>query len=74
MSFRTNKALAAFNVSLSVIFTALLIGVTSRSTGDAALVQKLIGLIIADLFFTSTATHTILCILTDKKPGECFED
>ncbi|ENG4975134.1 hypothetical protein ABUD90_003526 [Escherichia coli] len=67
LSNNKNKVFAAFNVSFSVIFTALLIGFASRSTVDATFAQKLIALIIADFFFTLIATYTILSILTQDK-------
>ncbi|EAT0477436.1 TPA: hypothetical protein VAK94_004503 [Citrobacter freundii] len=70
MSFSNNKAYAAINVSLSVIFTALLIGIASRSTDEAALTGRLFGLIICDFFFTSVATHMILSILTQNKQNQ----
>ncbi|EAQ2199527.1 hypothetical protein L4B25_15205 [Salmonella enterica subsp. diarizonae serovar 16:z10:e,n,x,z15] len=70
MSLSNNKVFAAFNVSFSVILTALLIGFASRSTGDETFAQKLMALMIAYLFFTLIATHTILSILTKNKQNQ----
>lgn len=63
---KNNLYFAAFNVSLSVIMTALLIGITSRSAGIGDFAAFLI-LLAADLFTTFTAALLILSILTQDK-------
>ncbi|MBJ9635548.1 hypothetical protein [Citrobacter freundii] len=63
---KNNLYFAAFNVSLSVIMTALLIGITSRSAGIDDFPAFLI-LLAADLLTTFTAALLILYILTHDK-------
>lgn len=63
---KNNIYFAAFNVALSVIMTALLIGITSRGAGVDDFGAFLI-LIASDLLTTFTATLIILSILTENK-------
>lgn len=66
MSILNNKYIAAFNVSLSVIMTALLIGFASRGNGVSDFWSVML-LIAADFITIFTATHMILSILTERK-------
>lgn len=70
MSIVNNKFLAAFNVSVSIISTALIIGILSGKPGDTALAQTLISLLITDFITILTATYMILSILTENKLRE----
>lgn len=70
MSILKNKFLAAFNVSVSVISTALIIGILSGKPGNPALARTLIILMITDFITILTATYMILSILTEKEHQE----
>lgn len=65
MKIQNRIFLAALNVSLSVVMTALLIGSTSRGAGADNFWGYLI-LIAADLFTTFTAASLVLFILMDN--------
>jgi len=70
MSIVNNKFLAAFNVSISVISTALIIGILSGKPGDPALARILISLMITDFITIMTATYMILSILTTNRQDQ----
>ncbi|ECE8410944.1 TPA: hypothetical protein ACGY9K_002604 [Escherichia coli] len=71
MSIVNNKFVAAFNVSVSVISTALIIGILSSDRpGNSDLAKTLISLIITDFITILTATYMILSILTKNKQNQ----
>ncbi|HHA1983549.1 TPA: hypothetical protein ACOED4_004570 [Enterobacter ludwigii] len=70
MGLTNNKFIAALNVSVSVISTALIVGIISGKQGDTALARTLISLMITDFITIMTATYMILSILTEKKHQE----
>lgn len=69
MNILNNKYIAAFNVALSVIMTALLIGFASRGTGNSDFGILMI-LVASDFITIFTATHMILSILTQNKQNQ----
>lgn len=71
MSLVRNKFVAAFNVAISVISTALIIGILSSDrSGNSDLAKTLISLLITDFITILTATYMILSILTTNGKDE----
>lgn len=71
MSLVRNKFVAAFNVAISVISTALIIGILSSDrSGNSDLAITLISLLITDFITILTATYMILSILTTNGKDE----
>ena len=70
MSLVNNKFVAALNVSISVISTALIIGILSGKPGNPDLAKTLISLMITDFITILTATYIILSILTKNQQNQ----